>query len=53
MTDNPTYELEVQRGRDRRKVVQYASDEPPDFWVIAALVDSIASRIEWVGLGGR
>jgi len=30
-------------------VVQYATDEPPDyFWVIAALVDSIVSDIEWV-----
>jgi len=48
VTDNPTYELEVVRDGDRKRVVQYAIDEPPDFWVVAAIVDSIASSIEWV-----
>jgi hypothetical protein len=48
VTDNPTYELEVVRDGDGKKVVQYATDDPPDFWVVAALVDWIASGIEWV-----
>ncbi len=28
VTDNPTYELEVVRDGDRKRVVQYATDEP-------------------------
>ena len=47
MTDHPGYELEVVRSRVKKTVSQYATDEPPDFWVIAALVDGIAGRLEW------
>jgi hypothetical protein len=47
VTDNPTYELEVVRAGHGKRVVQYATDEPPDFWVIAALVDAIAATIDW------
>lgn len=47
LTDHPGYELEVVRNRVKKAVSQYAVDEPPDFWVIAALVDGIAGRLEW------
>jgi Domain of unknown function (DUF6438) len=47
VTDFPQYELTVRRGRRRKKVRQYATDEPPDFWVIARLVDAIADGLEW------
>jgi hypothetical protein len=48
VTDNPEYELEVERGDERRKVVQYATDEPRDFWTIATLIDGLCFGIEWV-----
>ena len=35
VTDNPEYELDVVRGTQRKTVVQFATDEPPDFWVVA------------------
>jgi hypothetical protein len=37
----------VVRDGERKRVVQYATYEPADLWVIAALVDSIASGIDW------
>lgn len=47
VTDNPTYELEVTRNRTKKTVSQYGTDEPLDFWVIAALIDGIAGRMAW------
>lgn len=48
MTDNPEYVLEVVRQGSTKQVLQYATDEPPDFWTIATVIDGIASSIEWV-----
>lgn len=47
VTDNPEYELETIRGSETKKVVQYATDEPGDFWTIATLVDGICFGVEW------
>lgn len=47
VTDNPTFVLQVSRGRKVKRVRQYATDEPPDFWVVAELVDALANDIEW------
>lgn len=48
LTDNPECVLEVVRRGMSKRVVQYATDEPPDFWTIATLIDGVASLIEWV-----
>jgi hypothetical protein len=47
VTDNPAYELDVVRGTRKKRVVQYATDEPPDFWVVATLIDAMASGVTW------
>ncbi len=47
VTDTPDYILTVESNRGTKSVRQNASEEPPDFWVIAALVDGLAERIDW------
>jgi hypothetical protein len=49
VTDASEDELEVLTDGESKRVIQYATDEPPEFWVIATLVDGIASGIEWSG----
>lgn len=44
VTDLPDYDLTVAAGSQVRTVRQNGIDEPPDFWVIAALVDGLAER---------
>lgn len=46
-TDAPDYILTVESDRGTKSVRQNASEEPPDFWVIAALIDGLAERIDW------
>jgi hypothetical protein len=48
VTDTPDYHLTVARGDDLKTVRQNAVDEPPDFWVIAAVVDGLAESVNWV-----
>ena len=47
VTDLPDYVLTVEAGGQSTSVRQNGTDEPPDFWVIAALVDHQADAIEW------
>jgi hypothetical protein len=47
VTDLPTYELTVTRGGQAKRVIQYATDAPPHFWTIAALIDGVASHVLW------
>ena len=47
ITDGPTTAISVTRGRIGKTVEQYESDEPPDFWVLATLIDAIAREVEW------
>ena len=47
VTDTPDYILTVERDGGTKSVRQNASEEPPDFWVIAALVDRLAEGIDW------
>lgn len=47
ITDAPDYELEVAAGMQTKRVRQNATDEPPDFWVIATVMDGLAAAIEW------
>jgi hypothetical protein len=51
ISDGPGYDLEVTRGHLTKRVHQYGSDEPADFWVIAALVDGLATKVAWVPIG--
>ncbi|HYZ00691.1 MAG TPA: DUF6438 domain-containing protein [Candidatus Binatia bacterium] len=44
VTDLPDYDLTVAAGGQVKTVRQNGIDEPPDFWVIAALVDGLAER---------
>lgn len=44
VTDLPDYDLTVAAGSQVKTVRQNGVDEPPDFWVIAALVDGLAER---------
>jgi Domain of unknown function (DUF6438) len=44
VTDLPDYNLTVTAGSQVKTVRQNGVDEPPDFWVIAALVDGLAER---------
>jgi hypothetical protein len=50
ITDLPTYALQVWRGRETKTVSQYGTDEPPDFWVLAALVDAVAEKMDWTSV---
>ena len=45
--DTPDYQLTIERGRSTKTVRQNGTDVPPDFWVIAALVDALAAGIDW------
>jgi hypothetical protein len=45
--DTPDYHLTVERDGSTKTVRQNATDTPPDFWVIAALVDALAAGVEW------
>jgi hypothetical protein len=47
VTDLPDYILTVEAGGQAKSVRQNGVDEPPDFWVIAALVDHLATAIDW------
>lgn len=48
VSDIPDYELTVVGGDQKKRVLQNATDEPADFWVIAALVDGLAAGIDWM-----
>ena len=47
ITDLPNYYLTVVANGETKTVHQYGMDEPPDFWVIATLVDNLAEAIDW------
>jgi hypothetical protein len=47
VTDLPDYVLTVVAGNKTKTVRQNGVDEPPDFWVIAALVDHLAEAVDW------
>ncbi len=47
VSDGSTDVLEVRRSGKTKTVSQYSTDEPPDFWVIAKLVEALAGRINW------
>lgn len=47
VTDAPDYELVAVAGGRTKRVRQNATDEPPDFWVMAGLVDEISRGIDW------
>jgi hypothetical protein len=47
VTDLPNYYLTVVAGEQTKTVRQYGVDQPPDFWVIAALVDHLSGAIPW------
>lgn len=46
-TDLPDFVLTVQAGDHSHRVRQNGTDEPPDFWVAAALVDHLAEAVAW------
>jgi hypothetical protein len=47
VTDLPTYTLTVSRAQQSKTVLQYATDEPADFWMLAALVDGVSMQVVW------
>jgi hypothetical protein len=47
VTDTPDYFLTVTTGQRSKTVRQNATDEPPDFWVIATLIDALAATVDW------
>jgi hypothetical protein len=47
VTDLPDYILTVVAGGRTKSVRQNGVDEPPDFWMIAALVDHLAEAVDW------
>jgi hypothetical protein len=47
VTDLPNYYLTAEAGGRAKTVRQYGMDQPPDFWVIAALVDRLAEAVAW------
>ena len=47
VTDLPTYMVTAKDGASEKSVLQYATDEPPDFWVIATMIDAIAASASW------
>jgi len=52
-TDLPPYTLTVVRGSEMKRVSAWGySPGPPDFHVIARLVDGVADRIEWEPIDG-
>jgi Domain of unknown function (DUF6438) len=50
IADLPNYYLTVVADGTTKTVHQYGKDEPPDFWVIASLVDLLADRAEWTSV---
>jgi hypothetical protein len=47
VTDLPTYKITVTKGGTSKTVLQYGMNEPPDFWVIAEVIDGLADDISW------
>jgi hypothetical protein len=47
VTDLPTYVITAKDGSSAKSVLQYATDEPADFWVVATLIDAIATSGTW------
>ncbi len=47
ITDGPTYTLTARADEVTKSVTQYVTNDPPDFWVIAELIDHISERISW------
>jgi Domain of unknown function (DUF6438) len=47
VTDLPDYRLTVVSAGMTKSVLQNGVDEPPDFWVIATLIDALAESIDW------
>ena len=45
--DAPEYHLVVHRGEQAKAVRQHGIDEPPEFWVVAALVDGLVTTVDW------
>jgi hypothetical protein len=50
-TDTPDYFLTVAMGQQTKTVRQNATEEPPDFWVIATVVDALAATVAWTPSG--
>lgn len=50
VTDLPDYFLTAVAGDLTKTVRQNGVDEPPDFWVIAAVVDGVAEAINWTAV---
>jgi hypothetical protein len=48
ITDLPTYEITVSRAASTKTVLQYGTNEPPDFWVIAEVIDGMSADITWI-----
>jgi uncharacterized protein DUF6438 len=46
-TDLPDYFLTAVAGGRTKTVRQNGVDDPPDFWVVAALVDGLAAAVDW------
>lgn len=53
VTDGPTTTISATRQRTTKTVSQYVADEPADFWVLAALVDALASQVGWTEVAPR
>jgi Domain of unknown function (DUF6438) len=47
VTDLPDYVLTAVADGQTKTVRQNGVDEPPDFWVIAAVIDGLAAAIDW------
>jgi hypothetical protein len=50
VTDLPEYSITVAKAGMSKTVVQYGMNEPPDFWVIAEVVDGISHDIAWAAV---
>lgn len=50
VTDLPTYEITVTKAITSKTVIQYGMNEPPDFWVIAEVIDGMSADITWAAL---
>jgi hypothetical protein len=51
VADLPDYFLTGGVSRAFKTVRQNGTDEPPDFWVIATLVDALAATVHWTAPG--
>jgi hypothetical protein len=47
VTDLPTYQITVTKAVTSKTVLQYGMNEPPDFWVIAEVIDGMSADITW------